>query len=206
MSTASQSSDRANVEPPYPVTLEIREASTLERPQLVVRILVFIVIGMLGESTGGLFLLLYVLLPVVAAVLVTHRQGVNYIGQDAPWLCAVFGWVLALLAYLVFVTDRFPLEPERRAVRLRIRTSGNPTASSALARLVTSLPHALFLCLLGLLSGIFWLVSALLVLVGEPQPRLLQKYQIAFLERIARVFAYHASLVEPYPPISFGPL
>lgn len=186
----------------YPVTLEVRACSRFERAQLAVRLLVWLVLGMLGRETGGLFLLLYLLLPVTAAVLITHRSGAAYLKQDAKWLCAVLEWLAALMAYMLFITDRFPLEPERRSVRLRVHPEGAPSTSSALMRLVMSVPHLLFLWILGVVAFVFWLVSAACILFNERQPQALQNYQIGLLAWSARAFVYHASLVETYPPFS----
>ena len=182
----------------YPVTLEVEAPERFERVQLLLRVLVYIAAGALHSSLG---VSLYLLLPVVAAVLISQRGGA-YFEHDGRWLIPALDWVIGLYAYMLFVTDRFPLESGKRATRLTLHTSGTPNVGSALSRLVTSLPHAFVLSLIGMVGVLVALVATLSILATEQVPQALQDFQRGYVAWIARVFAYHASLVDAYPPFA----
>lgn len=187
----------------YPVTLQVTVPERFERIQLLLRLLVCVAIGMFHQSMGGLFGALYLLLPVVVAILISRRGGAAFLDEDAHWLVASLEWVIGLYAYLLFVTDRFPLEARNRHVRLLVRPTGTPSLGQALARLLLSIPHALVLALLGLVSGLVSLIAALMILFTERYPAPLHALQSNYLAWMARLFVYHASLVDAYPPFSF---
>ena len=84
-----------------------------------------------------------------------------------------------------------------------IRYTGQPTVSSALARLLTSIPSGVVLMFLWCVSSVLWVVAALAVLFGLPMPRSILAFQRGVLRWQARLVAYHASFVVEYPPWSF---
>src|SRR4051812_18476224 len=114
---------------------------------------------------------------------------------------------MSLYAYLGLLTDRFPVRHSAEAVQLEVTPSGQPTPSSALLRIVYSLPVALLLWLLGLASGVVWVIASICVLISERYPRSLFEFQCGVLRFHGRFLAYHASLVDTYPPLvlDFGP-
>jgi hypothetical protein len=189
---------------PYPVTIEVAEMSRFARVQLLVRVLVVAAFGMVHESGPGLFSLLYFILPVVAAVLITQRTGAGYLDRDAPWLISFLEWVVGFYAYMLFVTDRFPLDARGRAVRLNVAVQGTPTVGRALLRLVTSLPQLVVLFVLGLVSLVVAVIAAAGILLFEGYPKPLRGFQRGVLGSIARLFSYHASLVQTYPPLGIN--
>jgi hypothetical protein len=150
----------------------------------------------------GLFGSLYFLLPIVAAVLISRRSGADFVANESRWLIAGLEWVVGFYAYMLLVTDRFPLGARDRSVRLRAQTSGAPTAGQALSRLFLSIPHLLMLAVLGMVAGLVWLAAAAAIMMTERCPLGLQTFQRQYLCWIARVLVYHASLVEEYPPFS----
>jgi hypothetical protein len=111
---------------------------------------------------------------------------------------------MGLYAYLLFVTDRFPLPSNERVVRVIVRPGAAPTALRAVLRLVTSLPHAFMLAVLGAIACLVSLVAALSILIAGRYPATLQGFQRDVVAWMTRVFAYHAALVEPYPPFLLG--
>ncbi len=149
----------------------------------------------------GLFTLLYLALPVVAAIAIADRGPAGYQGTLGARVTALLRWILSFWAYMVFVTDRFPT---RRAslVELDIAPSGAPTAGSALLRLIYGIPEALVLAILAFAGGFIWIIQAIAVLVSRACPRILVRYQRGVLRWAARLLAYQASLVEPYPPFA----
>jgi len=78
--------------------------------------------------------------------------------------------------------------------------SGTPTVGSALLRLVTSVPSGLVLIVLWFVSGLLWLYSAAVVLFDAPIPRSILGFQRAIVRWQTHLVAYHASLVDEYPP------
>jgi hypothetical protein len=189
----------------YPAALETRPPVRFERVQVGFRLLVLLVLGVVHQSGGRVFAALYLLLPLVAAFLILRKGGARFLAEDSRWLVSVLAWVLALSAYLLFVTDDFPLGPSTRHVHLRVRPGGTPTAGGALLRLVTSVPHALLLLVYGVASAVLSLPCAIAVLITERCPDGLHRFQGEVIAWSARVLAYHASLVEPYPPFSLHP-
>jgi hypothetical protein len=173
-----------------------------DRIQLFVRLLVLAAVGVLHQTVGGLFGALYLFLPMLVALLVSRKGGEGFLAQDGSWLIRVLDWVLAVYSYLLFVTDRFPLPSNDRSTHVAVRLGGAPSVGGALARLVTSLPHAVVLSLLGFASTLIAFAAALLVLATERVPEGLYTFQRDVLGWVTRLLAYHSSLVEAYPPFS----
>lgn len=190
--------------PSRPVSLELQMPERFDRIQLLLRVLISIAFGMLHRSSASLFGALYFCLPVLAAVLISRRQGVGFLTQDAPWLTSLLEWVVGFYAYMLCVTDRFPLGAQERVVHLHVQTSGTPTVAGALGRLVRSVPHALVLMVLGVLSCLIWVVAALAILFTEHYPVSLHTYQRQLVGWMARLFAFHASLIASYPPFALA--
>lgn len=187
---------------PYPVTLNIEMPEQYERAQLLVRLLILTALSMFHQSLLGVFGALYLILPCLAAVLVAQRGEHGYAANDATWIAKALAWVLAFYAYMTFVTDRFPLDADKREVRLQIATSGEPTPRGALLRLLTSLPHALLLAVLFVVSCLLSVIMGVWVLFTRRAPVSLRGFQRNLVSSLARLFAYHASLVDAYPPFA----
>ena len=74
---------------------------------------------------------------------------------------------------------------------------------AALLRLITSIPSAFVVGILIWVAGIVWLVAAVMVLIQETYPEGLYDFQCGVVRWQARLLAYHASLVDAYPPFAF---
>jgi hypothetical protein len=188
----------------YPVTLESRYSPRFDRVQILYRALWLAAIGLLHQTVGGLFVALYLILPVAAAIAISRNRGTGFGEDDRDALASVIDWAVSFYAYLLFVSDRFPLPSGKNATRLVIRPSGTPRVGSALARLLTTLPHAIVLCVLGFCAGLVAFVIVVTVLVSETCPEALRTFQRDVVAWGGRVLAYHASLVEAYPPFALG--
>lgn len=188
----------------YPVTLEARPPVRFDRIQVLVRLLVLAAIGVLHQTAGGLLGTLYVLVPILVAILVSQRGGRGFLEIDGRRIIAALEWVIAFYGFLLFVSDRLPLPPGDGGVHVAVRPRGAPTMTSALSRLVASLPHAVVLAVLGMASCLVALVAAMAILITEGYPDALHAFQRDVLAWMARLFAYHASLVDTYPPFSLG--
>jgi len=55
---------------------------------------------------------------------------------------------------------------------------------------------------LGVISGFLWVIAAVSVLINKTYPRSIYGFQRAVLRSVGRLFAYHASLVDRYPPFA----
>jgi hypothetical protein len=109
---------------------------------------------------------------------VSQKGPERYLAEDGPRVARVLHWVMGFYSYLALLTDRLPTDADlEKSVHFDVRPDGAPSAGSALWRLVTSLPAALFLALLGIASCFAWLVAMLFVLVDRRYPAALYDFQ-----------------------------
>ena len=154
----------------YPVTLDIARPEKFERPHIFIRILVVVILSILAGAIGWILALVYLVFPVLAAIFVSQKGPEKYLEDDGPRMTGWLRWVLALYAYLGLLTDRFPTEKPEEIVRFEVKTGGAPTVGSALLRLIYSIPSALVLGLLGIVSAVILLIAAVMVLIHENYP------------------------------------
>ncbi|MCC7000287.1 MAG: DUF4389 domain-containing protein [Deltaproteobacteria bacterium] len=187
----------------YPVHLEVAEQpATYERVQVLLRVLVMALLGFIGWPLGWVACALYLSLPIAAAVLASRDPARPYPGPDTRVMTAILTWVIEVIAWLGMLGDRFPGGTTPPTVRYAIEPCGRASTGSALLRLVTILPHALALALLSIVSSLLWLVGALGILFTRTCPPVVFRYQRGMLRWMGRVIAYHASLVDRYPPFA----
>jgi hypothetical protein len=185
----------------YPVQLDVTSPPRFDRIQLLLRLTLAIALGWIGITAGWIMCLLFLTLPVVAAIAVSTRGARAYIDDLGPQLWRAIGWLLALSAYMLLLVDRFPLG-ESSDVHLELRLTGQPTTGSAMLRLITSIPSGFVLGLLGIVSSVMFVVGAATILVDNTVPASILAFQRGVLRWQARLVAYHASLVDEYPPFS----
>ena len=186
----------------YPVVFDITRPEKFERSQVFLRILLLIIVSIVTGTVGWMFGLVYLLLPVLAAILVSNRGSQRFIEEDGPRVSGWLRWLVAFYAYLIILTDRFPTERPEEIVRFEVRAGGSPTVGSALLRLIYSIPNAFVFVLLGIVSVAVWLIAAVMVLLRESYPEGLYNFQRGVLRWEARLLGYHASLVQEYPPFA----
>ena len=184
-----------------PVRLEVRSPFRFDRVQLALRLALAIGLAWIGITGGWLACALYVALPVIAAIAISSRGAAQFHAELAPRLWRVLRWLLQLSGYMMLLVDRFPTGDDD-VVTLELRCTGQPTLGSALGRLVTSIPSAVVVMVLGVASGCVWLTAAVIVLIGGDMPPGILAFQRGVLRWQVRLVAYHASLVEDYPPFS----
>jgi hypothetical protein len=193
----------------YPVFFAVTRPERFDRVQIALRVALLVVLSFVGVTMGVLFALLYLGLPLIAAILLSQRGPSRFLAEGAPRLAAALRWIMGAYAYMALLTDRLPGDPES-GVRFAVEPGawstpaggGGPTVGTALLRVIYSLPSALVLGVLGIVSWIVWIVAAIAILIGETYPEGLHDFQCGVLRWQARLLAYHASLVEPYPPFS----
>ena len=158
-----------------------------------------VVVGWLGHPLG----LLWLGLPLVAAILVSQKGEQRYLDEDGPRITRVLSWILALIAYLALLTDRLP-GPGEHPVRFQVERSGSPTVSAALLRILYAIPNLIVLAILAFVGAIVWLVAVVLVLVNERYPDSFWRFLLGLVRWEAHVLAYLASLVDRYPPFALA--
>jgi hypothetical protein len=187
----------------YPVHVSVQHMTVGERAHLVLRLVIVVALGFAHQSLMGVFVALYVLVPMLVGIFVS-RPGQGVLAEDRARLVAVLEWVLGFYAYLLLATDRFPIGSEARAVKLTVTYGSEPTLTSALMRLLTSLPQAAWLLALGVAAAFSAVVLAVHVMLGAQAPAGLTRFPRDVVVSLARFFAYHASLVDAYPPWLLG--
>lgn len=175
----------------HPVQVDVPSPPLYDRLQLLVRLLFAMVLGAIGISFSWLAGVLYLLLPLIAATALAGREQ----------LWKPLQYLLQVSAYMLLLTDRFPTRAHEPA-HIDLRITGAPTAGSALLRLVTSIPSVIVLGILGIVSCFLGFIGILTILFSRTLPAPILAYQRAMLRWQARLLAYHASLVDEYPPFA----
>ena len=189
----------------YPVHYNIDKPARFGRLQILIRVLAFMVLGIVGLSLGLLFWAAYAGFAVFAAARLSgERDPAAYLEQDGPRVLRVLSWFAAIGAWFGLVADRLPDRSPQEIVRIDVERTGRPTASSALLRLLLGLPSAFVLCLLGIVGWFVWLWAAFSVLMRERVGDGAFAYLTGLQRWTIRLLAYQASLVDQYPPFSFG--
>ena len=181
------------------VSLEVERPPAFQRAHVVLRVALLVVVGWLGHPWG----LLWLGLPVVAAILVSQKGGQRYLDENGPTATRVLNWILDLVAYLALLTDQLPGRGEH-PVRFRVERSGSPTVGSALFRILWAIPSLIVLAILGFVGSIVWLVALFLVLADEKYPEGLRRFLLGLVRCEAWLLAYLASLVDEYPPFTLS--
>ncbi|HEX5059982.1 MAG TPA: hypothetical protein VFV99_11515, partial [Kofleriaceae bacterium] len=142
---------------PYPVQLEVSSPARFDRMQLLVRLGIAIALGWLGITMGWLAWLLFLVLPVIAAIVVSTKGAEYYLHTTATKLWPPLTWLLSFSAYMLLITDEVPID--ETSLRTELHVTGTPSISSALARIIMSIPSAIVLCLLGFASCVLWVIA-----------------------------------------------
>lgn len=186
----------------YPVHVEVESPQRFDRTLVVLRIVLAIVLGWIGITAGWFAWALFAVLPLAAAIGISTSGAGRYLDEHGPTIWRGLTWLLSFSAFMALLTDTFPTS-RVQPVRFELRTSGQPTVGSALLRLLTSIPSAFVLGVLAVVSGFLLVIATLFALITAHVPHSLLAYQRGMLRWEARLVAYHASLVEEYPPFSF---
>lgn len=182
----------------HPVQLQIEHPRQTERIHVVTRLAFLLAFATLGCS--AVYWALYLALPAAVAVVLIRKGGERYLAEDAPRIVRVLRWLASAYAYLWLLTDVLPTA-EGSPVDLTIEAGGRPTATSALVRLVYSLPALVLLALLSVVAGILWVVGAVLILIRKQLPGVIADVLALTLRFQFQLLAYHLSLVERYPSL-----
>ncbi len=188
----------------YPVHYRIEPPNTLSPVELLIRLVAFCVLGLVGVSFGGLFGLAFIALPLLAAVRTSGGGSESYAAIDGPRIVGVLRWFAAVSAWFGLVSDRLPSRTPEETVSIEVEGVTNPTPGSAMWRIVTGIPSALVLFVLGAIGGFVWIWAALSILITRRIGRRSFHYLAGLQRWSIRLLAYQASLVDEYPPFSFA--
>ena len=183
----------------YPVTFEIERPPVFDRSHVFIRIAVLIVLGWIVHPVG----LLWLGLPVVAAILISQKGGQRYLSEDGPTVTRALNWIVDLVAYLALLTDRLPGR-DGHAVRFEVERSGSPTTRSALMRILCTIPSVIVLAILTWVGSIVWVLAMVLVFFTGSYPAGWWHFLCGLVAWEARLVAYLASLVDRYPPFALA--
>jgi hypothetical protein len=180
----------------HPVHLHVERTPRPRRIHVVVRAVLLLAVGTVG--LGAVYWMLYLALPALVALAILHRGAGRYLAEDAPRVARALRWVASASAYLSLLTDA-PPTAEPGPVELHVEPSGAPTPTSALLRLVMSLPALVLVAALAIVSAVGWIVGAVSILLCERLPAFIGDFLALTLRTELRLLAYHLSLVEAYP-------
>ncbi len=183
----------------YPVRLRIALPERMSRTHLAIRLVLLMALGAVGCSS--VYWLLYLALPALAALFITQKGGARYLADDGPRIVGVLQWLARAYAYLWLLTDTPPDGEVGGQVELEIDPSGEPTAASALLRLLYSVPALILLTALSFVAAFVWLAGAVLILAARRVPVAMADFLAGVLRYQFRLVAYHLSLVDRYPTI-----
>jgi hypothetical protein len=181
-----------------PVGFDLERPPAFRREHVLLRVALLVVIGWVGHPLG----LLWIGLPVAAAILVSQKGGRRYLDENGPTVTRVLNWILDVTAYVALLTDRLP-GPGQHPVRFEVERSGAPTTSSALLRILYVIPSLIVFAFLLFVGSIVWVIALVCVLADERYPVGMWRFLRGLLRWEACVLAYLASLVDRYPPFTF---
>jgi hypothetical protein len=144
-------------------------------------------------------------LPITTAVLVKDKGPERFLAEDRERMTVLVGWIVGIYSYFAYLTDHLSLDARAEGdIRFSVEPCGSPTPRSALRRIATSIPNIIVFGVFGLLALVVWVVASLFILVTGNYPRALFAYQRAINRWQARLFSYHTSLVDDYPPFQLS--
>ena len=182
-----------------PVVFDVERPPVFQRAHVFLRLGLLVLVGWLGHPFG----LLWLGLPVAAAILVSLKRGQRYLDEDGSTVTRVLGWIVAVVAYLALLTDDLPGGGEP-TVRFEVERSGSPTVGSALLRILYAIPNLIVLAIVGFVAAVVWLIAVVRVLVAGRYPDSLWRFLLGIVRWEACLLAYLASLVDRYPPFALA--
>jgi len=180
----------------YPVTFDVAKPEKFERPQVFIRIVGYFILGLVNY-------LVYLGLPILAAIWISQKGPQRFLDEDGPKITGWLRWYIGLYAYTDVLTDKFPSSEAEAGIRFDIQPQGVPSVGSALLRLIMSIPSAIILSALATVGAVIWVIASVFILIQEDYPEGLYDLQRGITRWAARLVAYHASLVQQYPPFAF---
>jgi hypothetical protein len=179
------------------VVFEVTKPQRFGRGGVPLRV-VILTLFFLPGSINWLASLFY--LPITTAVLVHQKGSERFFDEDARRVTDLLRWIVGIYSYFAYLTDDVSLDAPESTIRFEVERGGTPTTGSALRRIATSLPNIVVFGAVGILALGVWLIAGLSILVTGNYPKALWAYQCGVNRWQARLFSYHTSLVDSYPP------
>ena len=186
----------------YGVQFDTTPPAKFERPQVVLRILIIVIMSILAGAFGWILGLIYLGIPVLAAVLISQKGGERYLAESNNDMTKWLRYIVGFYAYLCLLVDRLPTGAEATTVRFEVQTSGTPSAGNALLRIILAIPSGIVIGLLWIVGAILLLIAAISILINESYPGGIYDFLRGLVRWEARLLGYLASLVEAYPPFA----
>jgi hypothetical protein len=139
----------------------------------------------------------YLITPLIVAWKVWRKGPERYLREDGPWMQDKVRRTVALSAYLNALTDK-PSE----GVDVEIEMNARPTPLSAALRLFATLPSLLVMGVVYVLAFLPWTVMIALIMLRRNYPQGFFDWLAAMARWQSRLLAYHASLIDEYPPLT----
>jgi hypothetical protein len=186
----------------YPAVFDIQQQESYDRVQVVIRIVVVIISSILAGILGWFFGLLYLAIPVLAAVMIAQKGAQQYLAESDDNMKSWLRWITALSAWFVMLTDRLPNQDPKETMRFDVTPDGEPSAGNVLLRIILAIPHAIVLGLLGIVAGILIIIAGIMVLIQEKYPEGIFTFLRGYLRWNVRMYVYLAGLAQAYPPFA----
>src|SRR5437868_14709021 len=136
----------------YPVTFDIAYPAKMDRVQIAIRIGILIVLSILGGAISWIWGGMYIIIPVVAAIMISQRGGEKYVTEADENMTKWLRLPMAFHAYLGLLTDRLPNEDPRETLTFDVRPTGTPSAGQTLLRIIPGIPHYIAIALLDIVA------------------------------------------------------
>lgn len=179
------------------VVFRVQSPAARGRLHLLIRIVLLLALGSLGWSS--IYWLLYLTIPALVALIIITNGAQRFIAESAPGIVRLLRWLAGAYAYLWMLTDVPPGQGSPDHLTLAIVPSGEPTAVSAILRIIYSIPAAILLMLLSFAAGWVWVIGAVAILFAGQLPEFANNFIALTLRYQFRLLAYHCSLVDRYP-------
>lgn len=187
---------------PYASTFDVAPQEKYDRTQVAIRLVVLIILSIIGGAIGWLPSLLFLGIPVAAAILISQHGPAQYFAEAENNMTKWLRLIVRLYAYIGLLTDRFPGEDADHPVSFSVTPAGTPSAGQVLLRIILVIPHAIVLALLGIVAGILLLIAAIMILVQESYPESIFGFLRGYVRWETRVLVYLAGLTDQYPPFA----
>lgn len=182
------------------ISFDVQAPARYSRMQVLLRLALVCLLALLQARLTWILAVSYLLLPVLAAVSIQNHDGAGYAEESRSSLLRVLHWWSAFVAFLFFVSDRFPgSSRDLASVRLEVAPGEPIVATQALLRLVTSLPDFVAVLLLGWVASVLAVIAAACVLVAERVPEFIRRFASFYVSLQARFLAHHAGLTGVHP-------
>ena len=186
----------------YGVTYDVVQQEKYDRTQIAIRLLILIVLGILANALGWILGLAYLIIPIVAAILISQKGAPAYFEESPKGMQRWLAYLAAVYSYFYMLTDKFALDDPRTGIRFDVQPSGEPTAGNVLLRIILAIPHAIVLGLLGIVAFILAVIAAIMILANETYSEGIFDFLRGYMRWHARLYVYLAGFVQDYPPFA----